>query len=196
VRDLLGFLFYDFSGSTAEDKGYYLTDRIGRPLFGRNFSVTDDAYHPLQLRETFDGEGQRRGRVALVDSGVPSNLVYAPATAKLMRFKPIGHGSDLPNDYAEAPLNLVVEGGTSSVREMVHTTKHGILVTRFWYIRGVDPYEKIVTGMTRDGTFLVEEAHVTRGIRDLRFNQSLVEMLGRIQLLGLPSAPRVRRHLR
>jgi predicted Zn-dependent protease len=184
VLDLLGFLFYDFSGTAVEDKRSCLLGRMGRQVFGRNFSVTDDVHHPLQLGEPFDGEGQPRGKVALVDRGVPRNLAYARATAKRMCAKPTGHGFDLPNDYGEAPVNLVVEGGTSSVEEMVGTTERGILVTRLWYIREVDPYEKIVTGMTRDGTFLVEKGRVTGGIRNFRFNQSLIEMLGRIQLLG------------
>ena len=73
-----------------------------------------------------------------------------------MKAKPTGHGFSLPNDYGEAPMNLVFAGGDKSVDEMVARTERGVLVTRLWYIREVDPYEKVLTGMTRDGTFLVE----------------------------------------
>ncbi len=184
VLDLLGFLFYDFSATALEDKRSCLTGRMGKPLFGANFSVSDDVFHPMQLGEPFDGEGQPRRKVALVERGVPRNLVYARATARRLGAQPTGHGFDLPNEYGEAPLNLVVAGGTSSVEEMVRSTERGILVTRLWYIREVDPYEKIVTGMTRDGTFLVEQGRVSCGIRNFRFNQSLLEMLGRIEMLG------------
>jgi predicted Zn-dependent protease len=86
----------------------------------------------------------------------------------------------------EAPMNLVLSGGTSSVADMVRSTGRGILVTRLWYIREVDPYEKMLTGMTRDGTFLVQDGKVTGGVRNFRFNQSLIEMLSNVELMGVP----------
>src|SRR5262249_1648886 len=118
------------------------------------------------------------------DKGVPSNLVYARATAKKMKAKPTGHSFSLPNDFGEAPMNLVFSGGDSSVDEMVRSTDHGILVTRLWYIRDVDPYQKVLTGMTRDGTFLVKGGRVAGGIRNFRFNQSILEMLSNVEMLG------------
>ncbi len=101
-----------------------------------------------------------------------------------MNVKPTGHGLSLPNEWGEAPLNLVFEGGTSSLEQMISSTDRGILVTRLWYIREVDPYEKVLTGMTRDGTFLVEGGRVVAGIRNLRFNQSILEMLSSVEVLG------------
>jgi predicted Zn-dependent protease len=121
-----------------------------------------------------------------VDRGVPKNLVYARATAKKMKTKPTGHGFSLPNEYGEAPMNLVFAGGDKSVEDMVGSTDRGILVTRLWYIREVDPYEKILTGMTRDGTFLIEDGRITGGIRNFRFNQSVLEMLSKVEMLGVP----------
>jgi predicted Zn-dependent protease len=141
-------------------------------------------YHPLQTGEPFDGEGVPRQKVTLVDRGVLKNLVYARATAKKMKARPTGHGFALPNEYGEAPMNLVFAGGHHSVEEMVRSTEHGILITRLWYIREVDPYEKILTGMTRDGTFLVENGKVAGGIRNFRFNQSILEMLSKVEMLG------------
>jgi len=184
VLDLLGFLFYDFSGTAILDKRSCLNDRLGKKIFGDNITVWDDVYHPLQTGAPFDGEGFPRQRVLLVDHGVPQNLVYSRATAKKMNTKPTGHGFTLPNEFGEAPMNVVVAGGEKSLDDMVRSTDRGILVTRLWYIREVDPYEKILTGMTRDGTFLVEGGRVSGGIRNFRFNQSLLDMLSNVEMLG------------
>ena len=184
VLDLVGFLFYDFAATALEDKRSCLNDRMGKQLFGKNISITDDVYHPLQLGAPFDGEGLPRERVLLVDRGVPKNLVYARSTAKSARKKPTGHGFALPNEYGEAPMNLVFSGGDSSLDQMIASTGRGLLVTRLWYIREVDPYEKVMTGMTRDGLFLVENGHVATAVRNFRFNQSILEMLRNVELLG------------
>lgn len=186
VLDLVGFLFYDFAGTAVLDKRSCFTGRMGKKLLGENISVWDDAYHPLQTGAPFDGEGVPRQKITLVEKGVPKNLVYARATAKKMQAKPTGHGFSLPNEYGEAPMNLVFAGGNKSVEEMVSSTERGILVTRLWYIREVDPYEKILTGMTRDGTFLVENGRIVGGVRNFRFNQSVLEMLANVEMLGTP----------
>jgi len=151
VLDLVGFLFYDFAATAVADKRSCLSGRVGKPIFGRNITITDDVYHPQQLGAPFDGEGMPRQKVLLVDRGVVKNLVYSRLSAKQAGKKPTGHGFPLPNEYGEAPLNLVVEGGKTSMPEMIASTDRGLLVTRLWYIREVDPYEKIMTGMTRDG---------------------------------------------
>ncbi len=184
VLDLVGFLFYDFAGTAVHDKRSCLTGRMGKKLFGDNITIWDDAYHPLQSGAPYDGEGVPRQKVLLVDRGIPKNLVYSRATAKKMKAKTTGHGFSLPNEYGEAPMNLVFSGGDKSTEEMVRTTERGILVTRLWYIREVDPYEKILTGMTRDGTFLIENGRVSGGVRNFRFNQSVIEMLSNVEMLG------------
>ncbi|MGH9451587.1 MAG: metallopeptidase TldD-related protein, partial [Terriglobia bacterium] len=81
---------------------------------------------------------------------------------------------------------LVFEGGEETREEMIRSTGRGLLVTRFWYIREVDPYTKILTGMTRDGTFLIEDGEVKYGVRNLRFNQSLLEMLNQVEMMSAP----------
>jgi predicted Zn-dependent protease len=184
VLDLVGFLFYDFAGTAVFDKRSCFTGRLGKKLFGENITLWDDVYHPLQLGQPYDGEGVPRQKVLLVDRGVAKNLVYARATTKKMKEKPTGHGFSLPNEHGEAPVNLVWGGGDKSVDEMVASTERGVLVTRLWYIREVDPFNKILTGMTRDGTFLVENGRVTGGIRNFRFNQSAIEMLSNVEMLG------------
>ena len=184
VLDLVGFLFYDFAATAVEDKRSCLNERLGKQLFGPNISLSDDVFHPLQQGAPFDGEGIPRQKVLLVDRGVPKNLVYSRASAKAAGKKPTGHGFPLPNEYGEAPMNLVFSGGDSSLEKMVASTERGLLVTRLWYIREVDPYEKVMTGMTRDGLFLVENGKVTGAVRNFRFNQSLIEMLKNVDLMS------------
>jgi len=184
VLDVIGSLFLDFAGTSILDKRSCLNDRMGKKLFGENVTLWDDVYHPYQLGAPYDGEGLPRQKILLVDRGVPKNLVYSRTTAKKMKAKPTGHGLPLPNEYGEAPMNLVFSGGDKSVDDMVHSTERGILVTRVWYIREVDPYEKILTGMTRDGTFLIENGRIAAGIRNFRFNQSVIEMLSNVEMLG------------
>jgi PmbA protein len=182
--DLVGFLFYDFAATALADKRSCLNDRMGQPLFGKNITIADDVYHPLQMGAPFDGEGIPRERVLLVDRGVPTSLVYSRAAAKAARKSPTGHGFMLPNEYGEAPMNLVFTGGDSSLERMIASTERGLLVTRLWYIREVEPYEKIMTGMTRDGLFLVEKGRVTSAVKNFRFNQSLLEALRNVEMLG------------
>jgi predicted Zn-dependent protease len=81
-------------------------------------------------------------------------------------------------------MNIVIAGGDTSVDEMIASTGRGILVTRLWYIREVDPYQKMMTGMTRDGTFLIENGKVTRGLKNFRFNQNLIELLSNVEALS------------
>ena len=184
VLDLVGFLFYDFAATALEDKRSCLNKRMGKQLFGKNISITDDVYHPLQLGAPFDGEGVPRQKVLLVDRGIPKNLVYSRASASRARKQPTGHGFPLPNEYGEAPMNLVFAGGDSSLDKMIASTDRGLLVTRLWYIREVDPYEKVLTGMTRDGLFLVEKGQVTASVKNFRFNQSILEMLRNVQQMS------------
>jgi predicted Zn-dependent protease len=184
VLDLVGQMFGDFSATAIRDGRSFLNDRIGKQIFGPNITIHDDAWHPLQSGTPFDGEGVPRQRLTLVENGVVRDIAYCRQAAALAGVEPTGHGFPLPNEYGEAPMNIVIAGGDSSVEKMVASTERGILVTRFWYIREVDPYEKIFTGMTRDGTFLVEGGQVTAGVRNFRFNQGLMEMLSNVVALS------------
>ena len=186
VLDLLGFLVLDFSGLAVHEQRSCLTGRVGEKVFGDNISLRDDVFHPSQTGAPFDGEGIPRQRVAIVKRGVVKSLVYARQTAHKMMKQPTGHGFPLPNELGEAPLNIVMEGERSTLEDMVKSTPKGLLVTRFWYIREVDPYQKILTGMTRDGTFWIEDGQVQHALKNLRFNQSILEMLRQVEMLGQP----------
>jgi len=186
VLDLLGFLALDFSGLAVHEQRSCFTGRVGQKVLGDNINIRDDVFHPSHTGSPFDGEGVPRQRVTLVEKGVVKNLVYARQTAHKMGAQPTGHGLLLPNEIGEAPLNIVMNGGRSSIEDMVRSTPRGLLVTRFWYIREVDAYQKILTGMTRDGTFLIEDGKVTHGVKNLRFNQSILEMLRQVEMMGQP----------
>ena len=198
VLDIVGFMFWDYSGMAILDQRSFLTGRIGSQLFGENITIWDDVTHPLQTGCPFDGEGVRRLRVPLVENGIVKRVVYARTTAERMKrseqkdkvghIEATGHGFPLPNEIGEMPLNIVFASpkNLQTLSEMIASTERGVLVTRLWYIREVDPYEKIVTGMTRDGTFLVENGKVKQGIRNFRFNQSLIHMLSNVEAMSVP----------
>ena len=99
-----------------------------------------------------------------------------------------GHGFPLPNEMGEMPLNIVFAppANPQTVEQMIASTERGILVTRLWYIREVEPFEKVLTGMTRDGTFLVENGRVQGGVRNFRFNESLIHMLSNVDAMSVP----------
>lgn len=199
VLDIVGFMFWDYSGMAILDQRSFLTGRIGSKLFGDNITILDDSAHPLQAGSPFDGEGVARQRVELVEKGVVKRVVYARATAERMKrseFKdsvgPIaatGHGFPLPNEIGEMPLNIVFADSDDpkTLEEMIASTERGILVTRLWYIREVEPFEKMLTGMTRDGTFYVENGQVQGGVRNFRFNESLIHMLSNVEAMSQPA---------
>ncbi len=184
VLDLLGFLVYDFSATAIGDQRSFLTGRLGQKLFGENITVRDDVCHPLQSGAGFDGEGVGRRPLTLIERGVAREVAYCRQAAHAAGREPTGHGFPLPNEFGEAPLNIVVAGGEASLDQMIRSTGRGVLVTRLWYIREVDPYEKILTGMTRDGTFLIEHGEVRAGLRNFRFNQSMIELLNSVEMLS------------
>jgi predicted Zn-dependent protease len=184
VLDLAGQMAGDFSSTAIRDGRSFLNDRLGKKIFGDNITIHDDALHPLQAGAPFDAEGVPRKRLILVERGAASEIAYSRQAAALAGAAATGHGFPLPNEFGEAPVNLVIEGGDSSVEQMIASTGRGILVTRLWYIREVDPYEKIFTGMTRDGTFLVEDGRITAGLRNFRFNEGLMDMLSNVEALG------------
>jgi PmbA protein len=198
VLDIVGFMFWDFAGMAILDQRSFLSGRIGTKLFGENISITDDVAHPLQAGCPFDGEGVRRQRISLVENGMVKRVVYARATAARMKnseykdqvgaIAATGHGFTLPNEMGEMPSNIVfaTPDNAKTVEQMIASTDRGVLVTRLWYIREVEPFEKMLTGMTRDGTFLVENGKVQSGVRNFRFNESLIHMLSNVEAMSVP----------
>ncbi|MFZ1156834.1 MAG: TldD/PmbA family protein [Candidatus Sulfotelmatobacter sp.] len=198
VLDIVGFMFWDFAGMGILDQRSFLNGRVGTRLFGENITIWDDVAHSLQTGSPFDGEGMRRKRLVLVENGVVKRLVYARATAARMRrseykdtvgpVEATGHGFALPNEMGELPQNIVFAApqNPQTVAQMIASTERGVLVTRLWYIREVEPFEKMLTGMTRDGTFYVENGRVQHGVRNFRFNESLIHMLANVEAMSVP----------
>jgi len=198
VLDIVGFMFWDYAGMAILDQRSFLTGRIGTKLFGDNITIWDDVAHPLQTGAPFDGEGVQRRRLALVENGIVKRVVYARATAERMKrseykdkvgsIEATGHGFALPNEMGEMPQNIVFApvSNPQTVEQMIASTERGVLVTRLWYIREVEPFEKMLTGMTRDGTFYVENGRVQGGIRNFRFNESLIHMLSNVEAMSVP----------
>ena len=198
VLDIVGFMFFDFAGLAILDQRSFLNNRVGTKIFGENINIWDDVAHPFQSGVPFDGEGVSRRKLHLVENGVVKRLAYARASAEKMKksehqdkvgpIEATGHGFPIPNEMGEAPMNIVFGSpqNPKTVEQMIASMERGVLVTRLWYIREVDPYEKILTGMTRDGTFYVEDGKIRHGVRNFRFNESLIHALSNVEEMGTP----------
>ena len=179
----------DFGTRQYKEGRSYLSGRLGEKILGDNLSLDDDAYHPLQTGPSFDGEGYPKSKLTLVENGVLHALASSRISAhRYQDAKPTGHELPLPNPLGETPVNLVIrgKGATKSTEELVGELDKGLLITRLWYIREVEPRTKTLTGMTRDGTFLVENGEIKRPVRNLRFNQSLLELFSNVEKFTEP----------
>ena len=184
VAELLAFLMAEFSATVVDEGRSFLSNRTGTQIFGANIRLTSDPYHPLHRTRPFDEEGVPTKRVVLVDGGKHRGLVYDRATAKRLAAEPTGHGLPVPTTEGALASRLVLDGGTTSLADMIASTDRGVLITRVWYTRTVDPVQLVITGMTRDGTFWVEGGRVRHGIKNFRFNQSLIDLLSHVVALG------------
>jgi predicted Zn-dependent protease len=175
--ELFVYLADHFSAQSFDEGSSFCSDGLERTYFTENFSLHDDYAHPLNPGMPFDFEGQPTMQLSLVEAGVVRNVVTDSYYAHKLERPNTGHALPAPNAAGPQARNLVIAGGTKSIDELIAQTKRGLLVTRFWYIRTVDQKKAVVTGMTRDGTFLVEDGKISRGVRNLRFNQSILECL-------------------
>ena len=179
----------DFGTRQYKEGRSYLSGRLGEKIMGDNIILEDDVYHPLQMGPSFDGEGYPKSRLTLVENGVLRSLPSSRISAhRYEDAKPTGHELPLPNPLGEAPTNLVIrgKGPTKTTDELVGELDKGLLLTRLWYIREVEPRTKTLTGMTRDGTFLVENGEIKMPVKNLRFNQSLLELFSNIEAFTEP----------
>lgn len=175
--ELFVYLAEHFSAQTFDEGASFCSDGLDRSYFAENVNVSDDYAHALNPGMPFDFEGHPTMQLPLVEHGVVRNVVTDSYYAHKLERPNSGHALPAPNSYGPQARNLVVGAGTKSLDQLVAETKRGLLITRFWYIRTVDQKKAVVTGMTRDGTFLIEEGKIARGVRNLRFNQSILECL-------------------
>jgi len=179
----------DFGTRQYKEGRSYLSGRIGEKILGDNVTLEDDVYHPLQIGPPFDGEGYPKSKLTLVENGVLHSLASSRISAhRYQDARPTGHELPLPNPLGETPTNLVIhgKGPTKTTEELVGELDKGLLLTRLWYIREVEPRTKTLTGMTRDGTFLVENGEIKRPVKNLRFNQSLLELFNNVEKFTEP----------
>ncbi len=176
--ELLSYLVGHFSAQSYDEGSSFCSDGLDRKYFDESVTIHDDYSHPLAPGMPFDYEAQPKERLALVDGGVVRNIVTDSYYAKKLSRPNTGHALPAPNAWGPQAINIVVSPGAKSTEELISETTRGLLISRFWYIRTVDQKKTIVTGMTRDGTFLIEHGRITGGVRNLRFNQSIVEALG------------------
>jgi predicted Zn-dependent protease len=179
----------DFGTRQYKEGRSYLSGRMGEKILGENVILEDDVYHPLQIGPAFDGEGYPKSKLTLVENGVLRSLASSRISAhRYQDASPTGHELPLPNPLGETPTNFVIrgKGPTKTSEELVGELDKGLLLTRLWYIREVEPRTKTLTGMTRDGTFLVENGEIKRPVKNLRFNQSLLELFSNIEKFTNP----------
>ena len=143
-----------------------------------------DAYDERILGMPFDYEGSPRQALPLIEAGIARGTVHDRRTAGRVGCETTGHALPYPSRWGPMPCNLRLEPGDATLEDMVAGTERGLLVSRFWYDNLVDPRVPILTGMTRDGTFLVEGGKITRAVKNLRYNERLLETFSRVKALG------------
>lgn len=176
VTDLLDMLGYlGFSALAVQEERSFV--ELGRRVGSDLVTIVDDGHDPAGLPMTFDYEGVAKRRVDLVDAGVCRGIVYDAQTAARDGVTSTGHGLPAPNPWGPFPINMLMAPGTASREELIGGLDRGLLVTRFHYTNPVHPKLAIVTGMTRDGTFLVEGGRIVGPVKNLRYTQSYLEAL-------------------
>ncbi|HEV8563502.1 MAG TPA: TldD/PmbA family protein [Actinomycetota bacterium] len=188
VSTVVGFLAWmGFNGRSLIEGRSCFTGKEGKKVAADTISIWDDATDSGTLGLPFDFEGVPRRRVDLIRDGVFIDAVYDMRTAKQAGQETTGHGLPQPNPEGPFPLNLFLRTGDATVEEMVAATERGVLVTRFHYSNLVNPVESSLTGMTRDGTFLIENGEIAGPVMNFRFTQSILEALSEVSMIGRDS---------
>jgi predicted Zn-dependent protease len=150
-------------------------NKIGMKIVDERVTIVSDPLDPEAPANTFTNEGMPTSRIVWVENGVVRNLAYDRYWAQRSGRQPVPFVA-----------SLSMSGGTATIEELIASTQRGVLVTRFWYIRSVDPRVLLVTGLTRDGTFLIEDGKITKAVKNLRFNESPIFMLNNVEAMGRP----------
>ncbi|HEX7951334.1 MAG TPA: TldD/PmbA family protein [Candidatus Limnocylindrales bacterium] len=187
LLDMLGYLGFSALAVQEERSFFEPGKRIGSDLV----TLIDDGRDPAGLPMWFDYEGVAKQRVELVERGICRGVVYDAQTAARDGVASTGHGLPAPNPYGPFPINMVMAPGSASRVDLIGGLDRGLLVTRFHYTNPVHPKLAIVTGMTRDGTFLVEDGRIVGPVKNLRYTQSYLDALA-----GTVAVARDRRTLR
>ena len=185
VTDFISMLSYlGFGALSVQEGRSFMIDNFGKKIMSDAISIWDDGLDPTGLPMPFDFEGVPRQRIDLIKEGVAEAVVYDSYTAGKEGKASTGHGLPSPNTFGPIPAHTFMAPGESSKEEMLASMERGLWVTRFHYTRPVHPKLVIITGMTRDGTFLVEKGEIAYPIKNLRFTQSYLEALANVEAVS------------
>ena len=173
-----------FNGKAVLEGRSALATRLGQRVMDPRVQIWDDATDPRTIGLPFDFEGVPKRRLDLVRDGVAVGVAYDSRTAHRAGVPNTGHALPQPNPFGPMPTNMLMAPGQRSLEELIATTERGILVTRLHYVRVVHPARTVITGMTRDGTFLVEDGRIVRALRNMRFNVSMLEVFSAVEAIG------------
>jgi PmbA protein len=188
VDTLVTFLAYmGFSGRAIAEGRSPFSGKAGEKVCADSIDIFDDALSPETIGIPFDFEGTPKRRTPLIERGVFVSGVHDRRSGKQAGTESTGHALPPPNPEGPFPLNLFLGTGDASVDEMVAATDRGLLVTRFHYSNVVHPIETTITGMTRDGTWLIENGEIAHPVKNLRFTQSILEALTNTEMIGRTS---------
>ena len=182
VVDFFGSL--SFNALAVQETRSFMKGRIGEKVMDEKVTMGDDALAPDTFAVPFDFEGIPPQPVTFVENGIARGVVYDSFTAAKEGKQSTGHSLPAPNPWGPMPLHLYVRPGQSTREEMIRSVDRGVLVTRFWYTRVVHPLHVTITGMTRDGTFLIEHGEVTQPLKNMRFTTSYLDAMNHVQGIG------------
>jgi PmbA protein len=181
VGELAGLLSYCGFGALAEQEGLsFMSGLMREKITGQAVTIANDPCDPRTLGLPFDFEGVPSRRVALIEKGVAKGVVYDTYTAAKAGVTSTGNALPAPNPYGPLAMNLLMEGGDRSAEDLVASVEKGLLVTRFFYTNPLDTKKTLVTGMTRDGLYLIENGRITGAAKNLRMTESVLEAFARI----------------
>jgi PmbA protein len=185
VGTMIDYLAYMGLSATALQEGRsFMNGRLGERIAGDNISLWDDGLDPAGVPIAFDFEGMPKLRVPFIERGVAKGVVYDSYTAGREGKESTGHALPAPNTWGPIPLNMFLAPGDADRAALLRGIDRGLWVTRFHYVNVVHPTKTILTGMTRDGTFLVERGEITRPVHNLRFTQSVLDALSNVEAIG------------
>ncbi len=185
VHELLSFLGnLGFHGLAFQEGRSFFCNQLGERMADEQVTIYDDGMDPEGLRVPFDFEGVPKQKVIFFEEGVARNVTHDSFTAGRAGVKSTGHALLPPNPEGPIPLNLFMRAGKTPLEEMVRTVRRGIYVTRFHYTNVVEPMKAVITGMTRDGTFLIEDGEIKSPLQNLRFTESILEALSRVKAIS------------
>ncbi|HHY98193.1 MAG TPA: TldD/PmbA family protein [Firmicutes bacterium] len=185
VADMIDMLSYMGFGALAYQEGRsFMSGALGKRIAGENISIWDDGLAEEGIPVEFDYEGVPKERVELITNGIARGVVYDSYTAGIEGKKSTGHATS--PSFANGPYatNLFMAPGQSDLDEMINSTDYGILVTRFHYTNPVHPIKTLFTGMTRDGTFLIDGGKISKPLKNLRFTQGILEALSNVEMIS------------